>query len=611
MFFSNFYHSHAEEPGSCKRDAATTASFSVSQILLASALTLSYFSGVSAAVVTYNWTIGYVNNVNADGLYERTVIGVNGKWPVEKMEAFIGDTLVINVKNTLDVPTAIHSHGLFQNGTVFYDGASMMTQCPIPPGGSLSYRMNLIQHGTYWVHGHLDGQYVDGLRAPLIIHAKKEVAKYDEEIVMTLADWYYLDHTRTMVTFMSPLNPGGFEPLPNNALINEAAPKPLNLSPGKTYRLRLICMSAFISFNFYIDGHNLTVIEMDGIDTQPYTTSSIMISAAQRYSVLIKAPEANPTVKYTVHADMDVNMFDIPPTVTATSTEIIYTGVSSTADVFQPEVGPESLDMLDDALLVPVEVIPAFENVNNQVTLVADFKVYTDAINHGAFNDTPFVMPKTPLLFTAMGAPSEELAMNPAYYGPNSVTAVMRHFDVVELVIINLDAGTHPFHLHGHVFQTVALSNDSTLFDPTNTTAGTTIDLSNPPRRDTIRVPGGGYAVLRFVADNPGAWFMHCHIEWHFQQGLAASFIEAPEVLRSQSLKSVPSVMAEHCSALGINMNANGAGNQGLDFTGYAYGPAPLPGTMTTSGWIWLTACAASALVGVITVVWYAAPDKK
>jgi iron transport multicopper oxidase len=203
-------------------------------------------------------------------------------------------------------------------------------------------------------------------------------------------------------------------------------------------------MSAFISFNFYIDGHNLTVIEMDGIDTQPYTTSSIMISAAQRYSVLIKAPEANPTVKYTVHADMDVNMFDIPPTVTATSTEIIYTGVSSTADVFQPEVGPESLDMLDDALLVPVEVIPAFENVNNQVTLVADFKVYTDAINHGAFNDTPFVMPKTPLLFTAMGAPSEELAMNPAYYGPNSVTAVMRHFDVVELVIINLDAGTHP-----------------------------------------------------------------------------------------------------------------------------------------------------------------------
>jgi hypothetical protein len=48
----------------------------VSQILLASALTLSYISGVSAAVVTYNWTVGYVNNVNADGLYERTVIGI-------------------------------------------------------------------------------------------------------------------------------------------------------------------------------------------------------------------------------------------------------------------------------------------------------------------------------------------------------------------------------------------------------------------------------------------------------------------------------------------------------------------------------------------------------
>jgi hypothetical protein len=34
---------------------------------------------------------------------------------------------------------------------------------------------------------------VDGLRAPLIIHAKKEVAKYDEEIVMTLAGKYCRD----------------------------------------------------------------------------------------------------------------------------------------------------------------------------------------------------------------------------------------------------------------------------------------------------------------------------------------------------------------------------------------------------------------------------------
>ena len=136
-------------------------------------------------------------------------------------------------------------------------------------------------------------------------------------------------------------------------------------------------------------------------------------------------------------------MFDIPPTITSTVAHIVYNGVAKDAPVFQPEMEvPE--DMLDESNLRPVDVIPAFERVNNQVSLIADFKVYTDAINHGAFNDTPFEMPKTPLLFSALSAPTNELAMDPHYYGPNSIAAVIKHFDVVEIVIVNLDAGTHP-----------------------------------------------------------------------------------------------------------------------------------------------------------------------
>jgi hypothetical protein len=34
-------------------------------------------------------------------------------------------------------------------------------------------------------------------------------------------------------------------------------------------------------------------------------------------------------------------------------------------------------------------------------------------------------------------------------------------------------------------------------------------------------VPILGWAVIRFRADNPGAWIMHCHMEWHLQAGLA------------------------------------------------------------------------------------------
>lgn len=37
-------------------------------------------AAVQAAVVTYNWNITYVNT-NADGLFERRVIGINGQFP--------------------------------------------------------------------------------------------------------------------------------------------------------------------------------------------------------------------------------------------------------------------------------------------------------------------------------------------------------------------------------------------------------------------------------------------------------------------------------------------------------------------------------------------------
>ena len=36
-----------------------------------------------------------------------------------------------------------------------------------------------------------------------------------------------------------------------------------------------------------------------------------------------------------------------------------------------------------------------------------------------------------------------------------------------------------------------------------------------PPLKDTVLVPAGGYAVVYFTSDNPGYWFLHCHIEVH------------------------------------------------------------------------------------------------
>ena len=47
------------------------------------------------------------------------------------------------------------------------------------------------------------------------------------------------------------------------------------------------------------------------------------------------------------------------------------------------------------------------------------------------------------------------------------------------------------------------------------------------PRKDTLVVPAGGYAVIRMVTDNPGVWFMHCHVENHLVEGMAVVLNEA------------------------------------------------------------------------------------
>lgn len=58
------------------------------------------------------------------------------------------------------------------------------------------------------------GQYVDGLRAPLVIHPSTEVHSYDAEYTVVLGDWYHNEHSTLLKQFISISNPSGGEPVP-------------------------------------------------------------------------------------------------------------------------------------------------------------------------------------------------------------------------------------------------------------------------------------------------------------------------------------------------------------------------------------------------------------
>ena len=118
----------------------------------------------------------------------------------------------------------------------------------------------------------------------------------------------------------------------------------------------------------------------------------------------------------------------------------------------------------------------------------------------------------------------------------------------VRFVLSSLDTRegfsfAHPIHLHGHSFHVVKVGYgsydvDNRIDQPTpDITCGTPCLTAprwtdnTPPddiqitgktiRKDTVMVPAGGYVVIDFIADNPGYWFLHCHIESHQLEGMA------------------------------------------------------------------------------------------
>ena len=106
-------------------------------------------------------------------------------------------------------------------------------------------------------------------------------------MILTLSDWYHEFMPNLIAGFLSVGNPTGAEPVPQSALMNDTQNLTINVQPGKTYKLRIINMAAFAPQYLWFENHTMSVIEVDGIDTEPMGTDMIYITPAQRYSVLV------------------------------------------------------------------------------------------------------------------------------------------------------------------------------------------------------------------------------------------------------------------------------------------------------------------------------------
>lgn len=168
----------------------------------------------------------------------------------------------------------------------------------------------------------------------------------------------------------------------------------------------------------------------------------------------------------------------------------------------------------------------------------------TNPVCSAFFNNVSYAYQESPTLYTALTSGRD--AEDTEVYGQVN-PFVIKKDEIIEVTLNNLGPGHHPFHLHGHHFQ--VLSRGSAGGGDVQARDG---DIASVPmRRDTVSVHGLGSTVIRFKADNPGVWLLHCHIEWHMPLGMVATFIEEPRELQ-RTLGRIPKEHLEICESQGL-----------------------------------------------------------
>lgn len=303
------------------------------------------------------------------------------------------------------------------------------------------------------------------------------------------------------------------------------------MESGKTYLLRIVSAALNDELFFTIAGHNMTVVEIDAVYTKPFTTQAILIAPGQTTNVLVKANQIPSRYFMAARAFMDAPI----PVDNKTVTVILqYKGIPNTVLPSMPTLPApndtkfaldyntklRSLSTPQFPAKVPLEVdrhlfytiglgqnpCPSCQNgtqltasLNNitfmmpKIGLLQAHYFNISGVFRTDFPDRPPVpfnytgLPLTANLGTSLGTRLSKVAFN----------------STIELVLQDtnlLTVESHPFHLHGFNFFVVGTAVGN--FDPAKDPAK--FNLVDPPERNTVGVPTGGWTAVRFRADNPG-----------------------------------------------------------------------------------------------------------
>jgi FtsP/CotA-like multicopper oxidase with cupredoxin domain len=410
-----------------------------------------------------------------------------------------GERFHVDLVNQAGTPTLVHWHG--QLPPWKQDGFPWPQSPPIPAGDTQSYDYAPIT-GTYWMHSHYRMQEQNLMTAPLIVRSAEDVRADRQEVVLMLHDFSFrtpdellagltgsqsampkggmgeamnmntASMGRTKSGTMGAMNMGAGMTMDLNDvdfdafLANDrtlADPEIVRTEPGGRVLLRLI--NGASSTQFWVDLGALsgTVVAVDGHPVRPLRGSRFPLAMAQRLDVLIDLPGNG---SYPILAQVEGKR---------ARTGIVMAASGAPISRLAMEAGENAppVDLsLERRLEASHPLAPRAPDVTHRVILAGAMMPYAWSMN--------------------------------GEYWPNVTPLMIATGQRVVIEIINHSMMAHPMHLHGHVFQVVAINGA-----PLTGAA-----------RDTVLVPTKGSVTIAFDADNPGRWAFHCHNLYHMMTGM-------------------------------------------------------------------------------------------
>lgn len=461
---------------------------------------------------------------------QRPVVVFNKTLPGPDIIVYEGQIVIIHVTNKMRSEVlGVHWHGLYQRNTPFMDGVPFITQCPILPGQTFTYKFQAYPKGTFWYYSTTGFQRIDGASGALIVRPRG--ADSTTEHILQVQEWYDNIHSNG-ASLLANLGEGTHHGkhlvspdgaiyhsifIPTNALINgkgEVNELPFYTFKGhgnNSFLFRTMATGTVLPFKISIDGHKLKIIEANGYRVKSINVDSVILNPGERI------------VFTTNRLDSRTNNFWIRATTVDVNNSIKIRAIIryDENEVAEPKTSPAICSSKKPCKVFncPFKLFPVKEYMEcitadkvdsieptqlQRVPNTKQFKEYFfnfefPGTSKAAINGKQFLQPT----FSALTQPNSiSTPCNISCGGCKCTNSInLNHNDTVHFVLTNMGTGKgwgHPVHLHGHSFELLKMGF------PTYERISGNITTENEEIRCTSRrnyVNGGDYCTSSTWSD--------------------------------------------------------------------------------------------------------------